>query len=901
MCESSEPFCTGTIYTFPAGTTGTAQPGAFYGCLLTQPAPAWYHLLIADPGPINIYMYSTPLRDIDFICWGPYTDPYEPCVTGLTSNKVVDCSYSPNPTENCYIPNGQTGEYYILLITNYSQQPCNITFSQTSGSGSTDCTILPPPVNNNGPLCVGETLQLSASFVINANYYWSGPAGFLSTQQNPAIPNVTMANAGDYSCVITVNGQSSDPAVTSVIIYDLPMATQLTGDTTICLGTQAGIKFQLVGWGPFEIDYNDGTNFYTATNLWGPVGTVYVSPTSQTTYNFTQVRDAHCSRTLLFMSSTVSLHPMTSATMSGTASICAGEPANLTFNLTGTPPWNITYTINGENPQIITATTSPHTITVYPATTTLYELNGVTDYYCTGQVMGSAQVTVMPSPVANAGTDQTLPYGATTVLNGQASGGSGNYQYAWSPPEKLVNPNIAQPTTVNLTETTLFTLMVTDNSGGCQGSDEVMVNITGGALGCSPYASESVICHDQTTQLFAMASGGSGDYTYNWSSSPAGFASTLASPVVQPDLTTTYYVAVNDGYNVTNGNITITVNPRPMPNAGTGATIPHGTSTQLSGSASGGSGSYTYSWEPSEWLVNPNIASPLTLNLYSTTLFSLTVTDLATGCISALPAHVTVTVTGDALAVNPIAEPSVLCRGESTTLFALAGGGSGIYTYAWTSDPPGFVSAEPNPALTPLETRTYNVQINDGFNFASGSCIVTVLDAPVVNLGPALISKCVFDTVYLDAGNQGASYLWSNGSTERQIYIASTGIGFDLQNYSVTVTNPSGCQATSSITVVFDFSLCTGIEEDITHNRIRIFPNPGTGNIHLQFDDSHVEVVIRVVDLLGRTVLGPIGYNLRENDCDLIIYLGDRPDGVYIIHLLMDNKSAITRKYVLKK
>ena len=811
----------------------------------------------------------------------------------------MDCSYSPNPTEDCYIPNGQTGEYYILLITNYSQQPCEITFSQTSGSGSTDCTILPPPVSNNGPLCVGESLQLEASFVVNATYYWSGPAGFLSTQQNPVIPNVTIANAGDYTCVITVNGQSSDPAITTVIIYDLPMATQLTGDTTICLGTSAGIQFQLVGWGPFEMDYNDGTNFYTATNLWGPVGTIFVSPTSPTTYAFTQVRDLHCSRTLLYMSTFVNLYPITSAVLSGNNSICAGEPAQLTVNLTGTPPWNITYTSNGSDPQTLVANASPHEIIVYPATTTLYELTEVSDLFCDGEASGTAQITVLPSPVANAGSDQTLPYGATTVLNGQASGGSGNYQFAWSPPEKLVDPNIAQPTTVNLTETTLFTLVVTDNNGNCQGSDEVVINITGGPLGCSPYASTPVVCYDQTTQLFAMAGGGSGDYTYSWSSVPAGFSSSLSNPVVQPDQTTIYYVAVNDGYNIVNGNVTVTVNPLPVPNAGGGATIPHGTSTQLSGSASGGSGSYAYSWEPAEWLVNPNVADPVTYNLYTTTLFSLTVTDQETGCISGEPSHITVTVSGDALAVHPVADPGEICRGDSTKLFALAGGGSGFYTYAWTSDPPGFTSADPDPVISPHETTIYYLEIDDGFNIASGHCVVTVLDAPVINLGPATISRCVFDTVFLDAGNPGASYLWSNGSTERQIFIASTGIGFDIQNYSVLVTDPSGCQSSASITVMFDFSFCTGIGDDIISRHVSIFPNPGAGHLHLRFGNGIKDAVIRITNLLGEVVWGPNGYDLREMNGDLIIRMGIKPDGIYIIHMLLDNQLSITHKYIL--
>jgi len=104
-CVLSEPFCTGSIYTFPAGVnSGTAEPGAYYGCLSTQPNPAWYHMKIATAGDINIHMYSTPLYDIDFICWGPFSDPTSPCVSQLTANMVVDCSYSPAPTEDCLFP-----------------------------------------------------------------------------------------------------------------------------------------------------------------------------------------------------------------------------------------------------------------------------------------------------------------------------------------------------------------------------------------------------------------------------------------------------------------------------------------------------------------------------------------------------------------------------------------------------------------------------------------------------------------------------------------------------------------------------------------------------------------------------------------------------------------------------
>ena len=73
-CIGAEPFCTGTTATFAASTNTTAPVGPYYDCLFTQPNPVFYYLQIDQPGNLTINMFSTPLVDIDFICWGPFTD-----------------------------------------------------------------------------------------------------------------------------------------------------------------------------------------------------------------------------------------------------------------------------------------------------------------------------------------------------------------------------------------------------------------------------------------------------------------------------------------------------------------------------------------------------------------------------------------------------------------------------------------------------------------------------------------------------------------------------------------------------------------------------------------------------------------------------------------------------------
>jgi len=722
LCENADPFCTGSQYTFPAGVNaGSGQPGPNYNCLATTPNPAWYYMKILDPGNLVIYMHSEPQHDIDFFCWGPFTS--QNCCTQLTGLKVVDCSYSSSWQETCNIPNGQTGEYYMLIITNYSNQPCNILFSQTGGTGTTDCTILPPPASNNSPICSGQTLQLSSEPVANAAYSWWGPNNFASTLPNPTINNATPANAGIYYLTITVNGQpAADTSETMAYIY---------------------------------------------------------------------------------------------------------------------------------------------------------------------------------LPEANAGNDTTIPNGVYAFLHGSCTGGSGSYNYHWEPASKLVDPNVQHPQTVNLFSTTIFTLTVTDDSASCQGNDIITVNIAGGALAVNAIATPASICKGSTSQLNAIGSGGAGGYTYEWTG-PNGFYSTLADPVVQPLTTSTYCVTVNDGYNSSTSQVTVTVIPSPIANAGTNTAIPYGTYTFLNGNASGGTGSYFYAWTPANFLLNASVQNPQTTNLTGTTVYSLTVTDLITNCISENQANITVDVTGGALTSNPVASPPWICRGDTTQLYASAGGGNvGFYQYTWTSNPPGFTSTTPNPIVAPIVNTTYTVSVYDGYNTTIGNAMVGIHPQPEIYLGPPDTTVCIYDTVTLNAQNAGSSYLWSNGATTQCIMVSTTGIGYDVQTYSVEVTNSNSCSSHATINVIYTFSDCVGIDDAGTEGRIEVYPNPTTGTITINRMEIPDAFTLTLINIYGQQVASLPMERLLPGNERVSKDLSTLPAGIYIMKV-ESSRRVLTQKLIIK-
>ena len=203
-CVGAEPFCTGTPATFAASTNTSAPVGPYYDCLFTQPNPAFYYLQIDQPGNITINMQSTPLVDIDFICWGPFTDPSTMC-DSLTAAYVEDCSYSGAAIEDCDITNAVTGEFYILLITNYSNQVCNIDFSQTSGNGTTDCCILGDAGEDN--INPGYTSCNSAPSFIMENELNGTPSNTGTWYDNSWNPvnnnfNPSIGASGVYSYIV---------------------------------------------------------------------------------------------------------------------------------------------------------------------------------------------------------------------------------------------------------------------------------------------------------------------------------------------------------------------------------------------------------------------------------------------------------------------------------------------------------------------------------------------------------------------------------------------------------------------------------------------------------------------------------------------------------------------------
>ncbi len=156
-------------------------------------------------------------------------------------------------------------------------------------------------------------------------------------------------------------------------------------------------------------------------------------------------------------------------------------------------------------------------------------------------------VTFMANPIADAGINQLIVMGSTTVLEGEGSSGTPPYNYVWEPAGQLVQNDIANPTTVPLNAPQEYSLNISDAHNCTSNQSEVLINVyePGDALSALPFANPDTICRGSVVFISANASGGSGNYEYSWSNT-TGDTWTEDSFSDFPDYTLSYMLTLTD-------------------------------------------------------------------------------------------------------------------------------------------------------------------------------------------------------------------------------------------------------------------------------------------------------------------------------------------------------------------
>ncbi|AEA44706.1 PKD domain-containing protein [Fluviicola taffensis] len=204
-------FCTGgsVTLTSSSATGNTWSTGATTQSIIVT-ASGSYTVTVAN-GPCSATSTATtvtvnPLPPVPTIGAGGATTFCTGSSVTLTSSSVTGNTWSTGVTTQS-ITATTAGSYTVTVSVN----------GCSSTSAPLTVTVNPLPTvtaANNGPLCVNQLLNLTASGTVGSTYSWSGPNGFNSTVQNPSIPSITIGEFGIYTVTATLNNCSASTTTT---------------------------------------------------------------------------------------------------------------------------------------------------------------------------------------------------------------------------------------------------------------------------------------------------------------------------------------------------------------------------------------------------------------------------------------------------------------------------------------------------------------------------------------------------------------------------------------------------------------------------------------------------------------------------------------------------------------
>jgi hypothetical protein len=607
--------------------------------------------------------------------------------------------------------------------------------------------------------CATTSVNLSAgSTTTGATFSWTGPNGFTSSLQNPAV-----TAAGNYTVTVTnpANGCTASATATVSSNTNVPVVTATGGELT-CATTSLHLAASSSVTG---VSYHwTGPNNYTSS---------LQNPSITIPGNYTVVVTDLSNGCSAMATTTVTQNiAAPNAIASGGQLTCYMNSINLQASST---TGLVSFSWSGPNgfssQQQNPITTFPGTYTV----TVTNPLNGCT----TTATATVTQNTTIPNVAAVGG--QLNCY--STSINLAASSTSSPVMYIWNGPNGFSsyqqNPAVTAPGTYNVTVLNLL--------NGC--SSTAVVNVSQNISAPSVTATGGQLtCAATSTQLISTSS--SMAVAYYWTG-PNGYSSTLINPnVTVPGNYTLVVTNLLSGCSSTVSTVVTQNIAAPGVTAVGGQLTCTATSIQLSASSS--TSGVNYSW------TGPNGFSSSQQNPSVTAAgnYTVVVTNPVNGCTSVATASVS----------QNVAAPGVTAIGGELTcavnaIQLSASSSTGGVTYSW-SGPNGFSSSQQNP--TANAAGNYTVIVTNPVNGCTSMATATVsqnITAPgAAATGGEL--TCVVNAIQLSASSStsGVSYNWSgpNGFSSSQQNPMTNAAG----SYTVIVTNPAnGCTSMASTTV----------------------------------------------------------------------------------------------------
>jgi gliding motility-associated-like protein len=750
--ETCAATCNGSVTSTPSGGNGpytySWTPGPFATPTLNGICSGTFTVVVTD---------SRGCTDTKVVTLAP-----TPLLTVAISTTAISCNAACDGTASAS-PSGGTPPYV------YSWQG-----GQTTASISALCAATYTVTVTDAKLC-----QATTTIVIS--------------QPNPLLPNAT---SKPVSCAGSCNGQvnSAPTGGTPAYTYSWSpggqttanVAGQCTGNYTVSITDAHGCNSQQTVFVNTPAFVNPGSvatniscsglcNGNITTSATGGAGGTYTyswSPGGQSTtglsflcpgnYTVTVTDSNNCKGSTI---SNISQPTVLNATLIGTTSTCGNCQGTASVGVSGgTPGYVFSWST-------FPSQTNPTATNLCVGTDSVL----VTDAHgCTSKVIANVVQTVFISITTN-----PTVVSCFSACDGQATasaaGGLAPYTYSWNPTGQTPSGNA-----INLCAGT-YTVTAHD-ANGCFNTDTV--SFSNPPILKPVVTKTNATCHGLCNGSASVTvTGGSGVYTYSWSTVPSQSTASIVNVCAG-----TYTLTVTDGHSC-DSVIQVIIN-QPPPILQTPTLTNPSTCVSCDGAISlnpsGGSSPYTYSWA--------GLQTTSSINNLCSGNYTVKVTDNI-GCDS-IHVYTLNSPTGPSASIHLVPTSCFgVCDGRDT---AIVTGGSPPYTYTWTG------VGVPNPGggaasavATGLCAGVYDLQVTDKIGCVKHVDSLTV--SPSV-----LVFTPVITNVSCGGAHDGSIAVTVTGGTPIGMagYIYSwspvPGAGAVLSglspgNYTLSVTDAHNC------------------------------------------------------------------------------------------------------------
>jgi gliding motility-associated-like protein len=873
FCDDALPFCSQDGQTFPAATGVQSEFGTGIGCLGSTPNPAWYFLRVENSGPID--MQITAASDIDFICWGPFTESewqngvcntiLDPVWADDNAN-IIDCSYSGTNNEDFVIPNALAGEYYAVLITNFSNQAQDISFTQDNPGtgGSTDCSILCTADVTGGPSAcdpatntytVTGTVTLTnppnsgTMTVINSsggfdsyNAPFPSPVAFnyINIASDGLPGDITVQFSDDGTCVSNVNYIA--PAACS----SCPVSASASGPA--CEGGSVTLNASNVANGQYSWT---GPNGFTSTSQSPQLTNITMAMGG--VYTVTALNPMNGCSAIASVNVFVFAIPA-APVISNNTPICEGTPLNLTCD----PVPGAIYTWAGPN-AFTSAVQNPIIASASIAADGIYRCT-ITVNNCVSPE-STTTVTINPYPTTPVTSNNgPLCSGDDLQLDVPAVAGA---TYEWKNPAGVVFSAVQSPTINGAVVAQSGNYILRVQVAGCWSlPDTTVVQIfpipaTPAPVSNSPVCQFAEITITGPNPLPIVGT------IYAWTG-PNAFSSATQNISIldaqQIHAGQYNLVITENGCSSASGSVSVVVTDIPISNAGADITICSNEPGQIGAAPVAG---YSYSWNPALGLDFSTISNP-TVTISNLTGNPKNETYVVTTSESGCSSKDTIVITINPQPIANFVAPNPQCFGGNSSDFLAEGVFSSNATFQWDFGP--WASPDTSILANPQDV-TFNstgiqlvsLIINDrGCNSNTYQAPVMIYKMPVANFTSDLIVGCSPEVVKFTNLSEGSTnnsiktnrWTFGNGKTSSSVNADILYNSPGVYDITLTVTNERGCIDTYTI-----------------NDMIRINPSP-------KADFSLEPPVVYIVDPVTEI------YNY-STEADEIYYIISSGDTIY--------------------